>query len=173
MAGAALAADRSSRQPAGPTLNVARARLRASRGGRGDGTERNLAMIERHWNADLLAKIFGFVFIAVGIAGYFENPLVSETGVFRINEAHNVVHIVTGALFFAGAYLGWSARAIRGIAVLYMAVAIIGFAIPDNMLFGLVAMNAPDRWLHAALAGVLLLVGFVTPAHEETAHARM
>ena len=27
-------------------------------------------MIERHWNADLLAKIFGFIFILVGIAGF-------------------------------------------------------------------------------------------------------
>ncbi len=130
-------------------------------------------MIERHWNADLLAKIFGLVFIVVGIAGFFENPLVSETGIFRVNEAHTLVHIVTGALFFAGAYMGWSARAIRGIAVLYTAVAIIGFAIPDNMLFGVVAMNLADRWLHAALAGALLLVGFVTPAHEEMRHSQM
>ncbi len=130
-------------------------------------------MIERHWNADLLAKIFGLVFLAVGIAGFFQNPLVSETGVFRVNEAHNLVHIVTGALFFIAAYFGAPVRAIRGIAVLYTIVAIIGFAIPDNMLFGLVAMNEPDRWLHAALAAVLLLVGFASPVQEEMTHARM
>jgi uncharacterized membrane protein len=104
-------------------------------------------MIERHWNADLLAKIFGFLFILVGIAGFIPNPLVSESGVFRVNEAHNLIHIVTGVLFFA-------------------IVAILGFVFPDNMLFGIVAMNMADRWLHAALAAVLLLVGFVTPAHE-------
>jgi hypothetical protein len=113
------------------------------------------------------------IFILVGIAGFIPNPLVSETGVFRVNEARNLVRIVTGALFLAGAYLGWSARAIRAIALLYTAIAIIGFAIPDNMLFGLVAMNAPDRWPRAALAGAPMLVGFVTPAHDETAHSRM
>ncbi len=123
-------------------------------------------MIERHWNADLLAKIFGFVFILVGIAGFIPNPLVSESGVFRVNEAHNLIHIVTGVLFFAAAFVDASARAIRGIAVLYAIVAILGFVFPDNMLFGIVAMNMADRWLHAALAAVLLLVGFVTPAHE-------
>jgi hypothetical protein len=123
-------------------------------------------MIERHWNADLLAKIFGFVFILVGIAGFIPNPLVSESGVFRVNEAHNLIHIVTGVLFFAAAFMDASVRAIRGIAVLYAIVAILGFVFPDNMLFGIVAMNMADRWLHAALAAVLLLVGFVTPAHE-------
>ena len=55
---------------------------------------------------------------------------------------------------------------IRAIAVLYTIVAIIGFAIPDDMLFGVVAMNMADRWLHAAFAAALLLVGFMTPAHE-------
>jgi len=34
-------------------------------------------MIERHWNADLLAKIFGVVFLAVGLLGFAPNPIVS------------------------------------------------------------------------------------------------
>ena len=114
-------------------------------------------MIERHWNADLLAKIFGFIFIAVGIAGFIPNPLVSETGV----------------LFFAAAFMDASVRAIRGIAVLYAVVAILGFVFPDNMLLGVVAMNMADRWLHAALAAVLLLVGFMTPAHEPMRQAHL
>ena len=50
--------------------------------------------------------------------------------------------------------------------MLYTIVAIVGFAIPDNALLGAVAMNMADHWLHAAFAAVLLLVGFVTPAHE-------
>ncbi len=123
-------------------------------------------MIERHWNADLLAYIFGAILIVVGIAGFFPNPIVWSTGVFSVNEAHNLIHIVTGILFLAGAYFGASVWTIRVIAVLYTIVAVIGFAIPDNMLLGFVAMNLADRWLHAALAAVLLLVGFVTPAHE-------
>ena len=87
-------------------------------------------MIERHWNADLLAKIFGFAFILVGIVGFIPNPLISETGFFQVNEAHNLIHIVTGLLFLAGAYFDASVWTIRAIAVLYTIVAIIGFAIP-------------------------------------------
>ncbi len=83
-----------------------------------------------------------------------------------MNGAHNLIHIVTGILFVAGAYFGASVWTIRAIAVLYTIVAIVGFAMPDNMLLGAVAMNLADRWLHAAFAAVLLLVGFVTPAHE-------
>jgi Domain of unknown function (DUF4383) len=123
-------------------------------------------MIERHWNADLLAKIFGLAFILVGIVGFIPNPLISETGFFQVNEAHNLIHIVTGLLFLGGAYFDASVWMIRAIAVLYTIVAIVGFAIPDNALLGAVAMNTADHWLHAAFAAVLLLVGFVTPAHE-------
>lgn len=128
-------------------------------------------MIERHWNAELLAYIFGAIFIVVGIAGFIPNPLVSETGVFQVNQAHNLIHVVTGLLFVAGAYFDRAVWTIRAIAVLYAIVAIVGFAIPDNMLFGAIAMNLADRWLHAALAAVLLLVGFMTPAHEPMRHA--
>ncbi len=130
-------------------------------------------MIERHWNADLLAKIFGVVFLAVGLLGLVQNPLVSDTGFFRVNDVHNLVHMVTGALFIAGAFLKVPVRTIRGMAVLYAAIAIIGFAMPDSMLFGVLAMNAADRWLHAALAAGLLLVGFLTPARENMRHAHM
>jgi Domain of unknown function (DUF4383) len=130
-------------------------------------------VFERHWNADLLAYIFGFIFIVVGIAGFVPNPLVSETGVFHVNEAHNLIHIVTGLLFLAGAYFAASVWTIRAIAVLYTIVAIAGFAIPDNMLFGAVAMNMADRWLHAAFAAVLLLVGFMAPAHEPMRQAHL
>ncbi len=124
-------------------------------------------MIERHWNADLLAKIFGFVFILVGIAGFIPNPLVSESGVFRVNEAHNLIHIVTGVLFFAAAFMDASVRAIRANrgALRHRCDSRLRDS-PTIMLFGIVAMNMADRWLHAALAAVLLLVGFVTPAHE-------
>ncbi len=129
-------------------------------------------MIERHWNADLLAKIFGLVFIVVGLVGFFPNPLVSETGVFRVNEMHNLVHIISGVILLAGAFAGAPVRTIRGMALLYLVVAVVGFAVPHDMLYG-VAMNMADRWLHAALAAVLLLVAFVTPAHESMTHARM
>jgi hypothetical protein len=130
-------------------------------------------MIERHWNADLLAKVFGAIFIVVGIVGFFDNPVVSPTGLFRVNDAHNWLHIVTGLLFLAGAYMRTPVMTIRAIAVLYVVVTIIGFAWRGPMLFDAIAMNMADNWLHAAVAAILLLVGFLSPAEERLGHARM
>ncbi len=130
-------------------------------------------MIERHWNADLLAKIFGAIFIIVGLLGFVPNPVVSETGLFRVNDAHNYLHIATGIILLAGAFTKAPVITIRVIAIIYALVAIVGFAMPGPMMFDTFAMNMADRWLHAALAAVLLLVGFLTPAQERLGHARM
>lgn len=129
-------------------------------------------MIERRWNPNLMATIIGVIFVLVGLLGFVQNPLVSDTGVFRVNDAHNWVHIISGAIFLAGAFFKVPAMTIRLMAVLYALIAIIGFATPDNMLFGVIEMNLADRWLHVALAAALLLVGFLTPAREtvRTAH---
>jgi hypothetical protein len=123
-------------------------------------------MIERHWNADLLAVIFGLIFLAVGLIGFINNPLVSETGVFRVNDAHNVVHLVSGFIFLAGAAMHVPVMTIRVMAVLYALLTIVGFAVHDRMLFGVIEMNVADHWLHLVIAAVLLLVGFLTPARE-------
>jgi hypothetical protein len=130
-------------------------------------------MIERHWNADLLAKLFTVIFIVVGLLGFVPNPVVSETGVFHVNDAHNYLHVATGIILLMGAFAKAPVITIRVIAIAYALVAIIGFAMPGSMLFDTIAMNMADRWLHAALAAVLLLVGFLTPAQERLGHARM
>ena len=87
-----------------------------------------------------------FVFVAVGILGFFPNPLVSPTGLFAVNTAHNLVHLISGAVLLAGAYA---------------LVAVLGLVMGGPMLLGLVAMNAADHWLHVALAVVILAAGFL------------
>ena len=71
-----------------------------------------------------------------------------------------------------GAYAKRPVITIRIMAVVYAIVAILGFVIQDKMLFGVIEMNLADRWLHLALAAVLLLVGFLAPTRESirTAH---
>ena len=128
-------------------------------------------MIERQWNADVLAKIFGAIFLIVGILGFIPNPLVSDHGVFLVNGAHNIVHIVTGLIFFAGAYWGAPVMTIRWLAVIYAIVAVLGILMPNSALAG-VEMNWADNWLHVVLAIVLLFVGFMTPVQTRL-HARM
>jgi hypothetical protein len=127
-------------------------------------------MIERRWNADLIAKVLGGIFIVIGLLGFAPNPLVSETGFFQVNDAHNFVHILTGVALGAGAFLGAPARTIRVIAVLYAIIAIVGFVTEGDMLFGAIQMNAADRWLHVGLAVILLAIGFLTPIEERVGH---
>ena len=56
------------------------------------------------WTADSLAKIFGAIFIIVGILGFIPNPLVSYRGVFEVNTLHNIVHLITGGILLASPY---------------------------------------------------------------------
>jgi hypothetical protein len=45
----------------------------------------------------------------------------------------------------------------------YAAVAAMGFKVGDGMILGLISNNRYDSWGHAALALVLLLIGFAIP----------
>ncbi len=47
-------------------------------------------------NAKTAAIVIGVIFLAVGILGFFPNPLVSPTGLFAVNTVHNLIHIVSG-----------------------------------------------------------------------------
>jgi hypothetical protein len=111
-----------------------------------------------------LALLFGSVFVAVGVLGFIPNPIVSEHGFFMVNTAHNLVHLLTGAfLLSAPLYLKGKERLFLQIAGgLYLMVAILGFIVQEDMLFGIIMINGPDRYLHMILAGVILGAGFLT-----------
>ena len=130
-------------------------------------------MIESHWNADLLAKVFGLLFLAVGAVGFTANPIVSAQGFFVVNDLHNYLHVATGVLFLVGALLGAPVTTIRIIAILYAIVAVVGFAFPDAEMLKGVQLNMADRWLHAGLAIILLLVAFLAPIEERLSHAQL
>jgi hypothetical protein len=113
-------------------------------------------------NAKTAAAIIGIVFLAVGILGFFPNPLISPTGFFVVNTAHNVVHLISGVVLLAGAYSSLGAEmALKIVGVVYALIAILGLAMNGPMLLGLVAMNPMDHWLHVALAVILLAAGFL------------
>ena len=113
-------------------------------------------------NAKTAAVILGIVFLAVGILGFFPNPLVSPTGLFVINTAHNIVHLASGAVLLAGAYSTLGASlALKIVGVVYALVATLGLIMGGPMLLGLVAMNTADHWLHVILAVVILAAGFL------------
>jgi hypothetical protein len=122
-------------------------------------------------NAKTAALILGVVFVLVGILGFIPNPLISPTGLFVVNPAHNLVHLVSGAALLAGVYTDIGASLmLKIVGVIYAVVAILGLVMGGNMLLGLAAVNHADHWLHVALAVVILAAGFLLP--DDRAAAR-
>jgi hypothetical protein len=111
--------------------------------------------------------VLGVVFILVGLLGFIPNPLVSADGIFAVNAAHNLVHIVTGIALLIGAMaLNQSQLTLRVVGIAYVLVAILGFFSGD-MLLGFIHMNAADRWLHVLLAIILIAAGWMLPLSAE------
>jgi hypothetical protein len=124
------------------------------------------------WNADMIAKILGVIFIVIGILGFIPNPLVSYRGLFEVNTFHNIVHIVTGGILLASPYYNAPVITLRVFGVIYAIVTILGFISPNSL--AALAENAPDNWLHLVVAIVLLWAGYGLPAEDRnrvtTAH---
>jgi hypothetical protein len=87
-------------------------------------------------------------------------------GIFHVNAAHNVVHLLSGALaLFAGMSSANASRIyFRVFGIVYAAVAAMGFMTGEGMLLGMISNNAADTWLHVGIAAVSLYLGFLAPA---------
>ena len=114
-----------------------------------------------------IAKLFGVVFILVGVLGFFSGSMNMSTGMelglFPVNLLHNVVHILIGLWGLAAARSAAGATTYcKQVGVLYLLLTIIGF-IPSltDQLANLVPLGGNDRYLHLVLAAVLLYFGFM------------
>jgi len=105
----------------------------------------------------LVAQVLGAVLVLVGLLGFVNDPVL---GLFDVNPLHNAVHLLSGALLLAAAFMdhGRNARlANMVLGAVYLVVA-AGTWIPGlNDAF---ALNVPDAGLHALLGIVLLGVAF-------------
>jgi hypothetical protein len=112
--------------------------------------------------AKTLSKVFGVVFLVIGVLGFFNDPLL---GLFEVDTVHNIAHIVLGLVLLAAPGVG----ALRGVAVVYLVLAVLGFLMVDGdgELLGLVHVNAADNWLHLVLAVLLFGASF---AHADSAY---
>jgi hypothetical protein len=129
--------------------------------------------------ARLYATVVGAVLVIAGIIGFFYEASFDTGdsiqtdavfGILDVNGWHNVVHIVIGLIGLAMAGSNASARLYALIfGVVYLALAVWGFAESDNVLISLVPVNDEDNVLHVIL-GVLGLGAFAaTPAGEAPA----
>jgi hypothetical membrane protein len=112
--------------------------------------------------------LFGAAFLAVGILGYFPNPIISETGdaVFHTDSLHNIIHIVSGILFFlvALALPAYAKTFLIIFGIVYLLLGIYGAAtIGDEehvRLLGFLLVNEADNYLHIGLGLAILLSAF-------------
>ncbi|MDB4978064.1 MAG: hypothetical protein JWM56_250 [Candidatus Peribacteria bacterium] len=110
--------------------------------------------------------LFGVVFIAIGILGFINNPIL---GLFSVNAVHNIVHLLSGAVALGAASSGYKNSRLYLIifGLVYALVTVLGFVTPD-LLGSLLNANLADNYLHLVIAAVTLLIGFLSaknPVH--------
>ena len=112
-----------------------------------------------------IALLFGVVFLVVGILGFVPavTPNQMLLGIFHVNTAHNVVHLLSGVLaLWAGMSSTAYARLyFRLFGVVYALVAVLGFLAGNAMVLGLISNNMADTALHVVIALVALTLGFL------------
>jgi hypothetical protein len=112
-----------------------------------------------------ICVLFGIVFVAIGALGFVPGITDGEhlLGIFHVNAAHNVVHIVSGvaALICASISTHAARMYFRVFGLIYALVAVMGFVSGDQPILGIISNNMADTWLHVAIAAVSLLLGFV------------
>ena|SRR6185436_3813963 len=118
-------------------------------------------------NLKLAAIVFGVVFLVVGILGFVPNlaPDGMLLGIFHVNFAHNVVHLLSGAVALLCGMASTNASQLyfRIFGVVYGLVAVLGFVMGEGKLLGLISNNIADAWLHLVIAATSLVLGFAVP----------
>lgn len=116
----------------------------------------------------LVAVTFGAVYLVVGLLGFAVTGGVSFLategglllGIFMVNPAHNVAHLLIGAALLVSGLA--SVRAAKGantvVGAAYLLLGIVGFFLVGTAA-NVLALNTFDHFLHLASALVLLAVG--------------
>jgi hypothetical protein len=103
------------------------------------------------------AMTIGVVLLLVGLLGFImDSPLL---GIFGVNTLHNIVHLLTGALFLWAGMKGQAKTYNKWFGWVYLLVAVLGF-------FGLLTFlevaggNDYDNYLHVVIGLVSVLIAW-------------
>ena len=104
------------------------------------------------------AMVLGAVLVLLGLAGFVSHPVL---GIFGVNTAQNVLHLVGGALVLWVASKGSAKSVNQWLGYIALVVGILGF-VPGakDLLASIFAINASITYLHVAVGVVSLLVAF-------------
>lgn len=115
--------------------------------------------------AKTIAKLVGAVFILVGIVGFFDPHLLGA----HLGKAHNVVHLVSGALSL---YLGLKGSMSAAkqfcliFGIVYALLGVCGYFIgtgPDRMLeLPYLMLGTRDHIIHIVIGALYLIGGLAT-----------
>ncbi|HKO99640.1 MAG TPA: DUF4383 domain-containing protein [Pyrinomonadaceae bacterium] len=116
--------------------------------------------------AKTLCKVLGVVFLLVGIAGFAAPTLMR----FHLTPAHNLVHLLSGAIAL---YLGFSGSLSAArmfclvFGVVYLGLGILGMVLGDPAMnrmwhVGPLDLAMTDHGLHVLLGAVFLAGGLFT-----------
>jgi hypothetical protein len=121
-------------------------------------------------NTKTAALVIGFVFIAVGLLGFTSNPIIGpDDAIFHANTLHNMVHIISGALFVLVALAAPASAGIvlRIFGVVYFLLGVLGLITIGTSgmgkLLGFLHVNGADNFLHIALGVIIFLAGYARP----------
>ncbi len=122
-----------------------------------------------------IAQVFGWAFVVMAIWGAAVSGMSMEAdpgrapailGVFPVNFAHNLVHLLFGLWGIRAARSRSGARLFAVLAgAAYVVLALLGLFAPSG--FGLVPLGGGDIWLHAGLGAALLVSGLVLADNDE------
>lgn len=119
-----------------------------------------------------IAKVWGFVFLVVGVLGFVPGaaPDGHLLGIFHVNGPHNFVHIATGIVALICGYqsIHVSKMYFLIFGIIYGLVAVLGFMAGNSPLFGIMANNIADAWLHVGIAIVSVALGLIPEAVRTT-----
>ncbi|PLS81346.1 hypothetical protein CYG49_02325 [Candidatus Saccharibacteria bacterium] len=116
------------------------------------------------------AKIFGVVFVAVGLLGFVPmfTPNEHLLGLFHVNGIHNVIHLASGIVALGVGFSSNQASRLyfQIFGVVYALVAALGLIYGNQPILGVVTNNLADTLLHIAIAATALALGFGTPKEK-------
>jgi Domain of unknown function (DUF4383) len=121
-----------------------------------------------------LANTFGIALLILGLAG-FTPGLTSNGmlfGIFQVNQGQNAFHLFAGtAAIWCTLSSTLAVRAyLRFFGALFAVLAVAGFFSDDGTVFGYMANNLPDAWLHFSFALVFVATSLLRTREPVLSH---